>query len=112
MFEVSHRPFQEIRFTQSEANTSQLNEIADWAASKAQYGNLQGFEEFFIAMPHPKHPEHGGQSFEEFTEDCPPLLKEILAEIYNTRLNQMKDEKWTSDFDLENDFGFILVAIL
>lgn len=112
MFEVSHRPFQEIRFTKDETNTSQLQEIADWAARKAQFVINQGKEEFILAMPHPIHPQYGGQTFEEFTENCPPLLKNILQEIYETRVIQMKNEKWTSDYDLENDFGFILVAIL
>lgn len=112
MFEVSHRPFQEVRFTQSEENTSQLQEIANWASSKAQYASNQGQEEYVLVMPHPIHPQYGGQSFEEFTENCPPLLKNILQEIYETRTSQMKDEKWTSNYDLENDFGFILVAIL
>jgi hypothetical protein len=112
MFKSVHRPFQEIQFTRDEVDTSQLNEIATWANSKAQYFPNDDREEYLLSMPHPNHPSLGGMSFDEFTEDCPPLLKEILSEIYSTKIKQMNNEKWTSDFDLENDFGFILVVIL
>jgi len=112
MFETSNRPLKEIRFKKNEMDTSQLNEIKKWADLNAQFNNSQGYDEYLLLIPHPKHLSLGGQSFEEFTENCPLLLKDILTEIYESRTKQMQDEKWTSEFDLENDFGFILVAIL
>ncbi len=109
MFKLSQRPLQELQIFSDKMDTSQQQEILHWLEEKAQY-IATTLGEYIISLPHPKHPNFGGQSFDEFTEKCPPLLKNILSELYEKKLNQMNDEKWTSDFDLENDFGFVLIV--
>jgi hypothetical protein len=109
--DIVNRPFKEIQFKPTKANLELLEEIETWAADKCQYSHNQS-SEYIIIMPHPKHPGLGGQSFSEFTEECPDLLKNVLETIYNDYISQMHEEKWTSDFDLDNDFGYIAIVML
>ena len=106
---IVDRPLKEIQFQITEDNNKELSELESWLQDKSMFTSDS---EYIILLPHPKHPSYGGQSFSEFTENCPILLKDILQEIYDQYCVQMKDEKWTCSFDLTNDFGFILIAFL
>lgn len=109
MFETTKRPLIELRF--EESNDEQLEDVETWVSENSMFSHNEE-REYILLMPHPKHPSLGGLSFDEFTKDCPDLLKEILQELYDSRVKELKEEAWTSEFDLKEDFGFVLVAFL
>jgi hypothetical protein len=108
---IASRPLKEIQFKRTSSNSEELEKIESWVQQNCMFQHNSS-SEYFLLLPHPKHPYLGGQSFEEFTENCPLLLQSILENFYDEYHRQMKDEKWISEFDLENDFGFVLIAFL
>ena len=99
------RPLQELQFTEDD------QDILSWVQKNSMFSHNED-NEYLLLIPHPKHASLGGLSFVEFTEECPDQLKTILEELYQSYLKKMQDDKWTSDFDLSNDFGFLLIAFI
>lgn len=101
------RPLIQINYDNSDTNI----QLAGWCREKAIFQSCDpDLNDYIIVLPHPKHTLVGGEDIDSFTEECPEPLKSTLCDIYEERVDQMQTEKWTSSFDLENDFGFILVS--
>jgi hypothetical protein len=109
MIETSERPLREIRISKDNLD----NNIFNWvhiAAKFYQSGNPDN--EYILLLPHPKHKVLGGMDIDEFLSDCPETLSIILREIYNQRVLDRESGTWNSEIDLDNDFGFILIAFV
>ena len=64
-------------------------------------------------MPHPKHKTLGGLNIDEFLADCPAELALVIRGIYEERMNERTGgSSKVTGFDLDNDFGFILIAFV
>ena len=108
---ITSRPLKEIQFKATESNQEELEKVEAWVQENSMFQHNSG-SDYLLLLPHPKHPSLGGLSFDDFTEDCPILLKSIMEKFYDEYHKHMTEDKWTSDFDLDNDFGFVLIAFL
>jgi hypothetical protein len=107
--EVSERPLTEIRIPKSEVSQA----IIDWVETWATFNHNETKNEFILVMPHPKHKALGGADIEEFLEDCPADLALVIRGAYENRVNERAGgSSNVTGFDLDNDFGFILIAFV
>jgi hypothetical protein len=108
--ELSERPLTEIRIRMNDENVS---EIAAWLKERTVFSD-ENDNERILLMPHPKHKVLDGLNIEEFLEGCPTSLALVIRGIYETRMKDRETRSSSSvtGFDLDNDFGFILVAFV
>ncbi len=109
MIETSERPLTEIRLAKETKNAILLA----WLAENAKYTRDDGLDEFILLLPHPKHKALGGMSIGEFLNECPDNLAVAISEIYNNlEINRADYNTKYGTCDLDNDFGFILIAFV
>ena len=104
---ISERPFKEICIS----DIPEMKESYDWVYSKSKFHHIEN-SEFIILLPHPKHKTLGGLTIEEFLMDCPEELSILIHDIYDERVKERESGNWNSGLDLDNDFGFVLIAFL
>lgn len=108
--ELSERPLTEIRIPKERQSET---ELAEWIFSLYDSVNEEKTEYLFI-LPHPKHKALGGLDIDKFIDGCPKDLASIILGVYCERVKDREagSSSNVTGFDLDNDFGFMLIAFV